>query len=268
MTHSPDLAAAPAVDLELVDFSVALARKAGELTLGYFRSAGLAIDRKVDGTPVTEADRRAERLIRSEIEAHFGDDSILGEEEPERVGTSGRQWILDPIDGTKPFTHGVPLYCNLLALDDEHGPAVGVINMPALGETVYAGRGRGCFVNGTPCHVNAHGEVDGAFISSSGLGAYWPDGPLDRIRKAGFEVRTWGDGYGYALVATGRIEAMADPRAEPYDLAPMPVILHEAGGSFTAWSGNGSIREGNGLATNGLLHDTVLSLLAPGGFPG
>jgi fructose-1,6-bisphosphatase/inositol monophosphatase family enzyme len=99
-------------------------------------------------------------------------------------------------------------------------------------------------------------------LSSSGLGDYWPDGPLDRVRKAGFEVRTWGDGYGYALVASGRLEVMVDPRAEAYDVAPMPVILAEAGGRFTAWSGSDSIHEGNGLATNGLMHDEVLALLA------
>ncbi len=253
--------AAPVADPELLDFAVQLARRAGEFTLGYFRSADLAIDHKGDGTPVTDADRGAERLIRADIEANFPDDAILGEEEPERPGTSGRRWILDPIDGTKAFTRGVPLYCNLLALNDAHGPAIGVINLPALGETVYAGRGLGAFANGVPCHVNERTEVAGSFLSSSGLGDYWPDGPLNRVRKAGFEVRTWGDGYGYALVATGRIEAMVDPAAEPYDIAPMPVILVEAGGRFSAWSGADSISDGDGVATNGHIHTEVLALL-------
>ncbi|HVX19199.1 MAG TPA: inositol monophosphatase family protein [Acidimicrobiales bacterium] len=260
MAYSPD--SAPPADPELLDFAVALTRKAGELTLGYFRSSDLVVDRKGDGTPVTEADRGAERLIRSELEARFPDDGILGEEEAERPGATGRKWTLDPIDGTKPFTHGVPLYCNLLAFDDEHGPAIGVINMPALGETVYAGRGLGCFLNGAPCHVNDRDTIDErAFFSSSGLGSYWPDGALDRVRKAGFQVRTWGDGYGFALVATGRIDVMADPVAEPYDIAPMPVILAEAGGRFTAWSGAESVTEHDGVATNGRLHDAVLALL-------
>lgn len=252
---------APVADPELLDFAVQLARRAGEFTLGSFRSTDLVVDRKGDGTPVTEADRVAERLIRAEIEANFPDDAILGEEEPEQQGTSGRRWILDPIDGTKAFTRGVPLYCNLLALNDVHGPAIGVINLPALGETVYAGRGLGAFANGVPCHVNDRADVAGSFLSSSGLGDYWPDEPLNRVRKAGFEVRTWGDGYGYALVATGRIEAMVDPQVEPYDIAPMPVILREAGGCFSAWSGADSISEGNGVATNGHLHAKVLALL-------
>jgi histidinol-phosphatase len=196
------------------------------------------------------------------IEDQFPDDGILGEEEPEKVGTNGRQWILDPIDGTKPFTAGVPLYCNLLALNDEFGPAVGVINMPALGQTVYAGRGLGCFDNGAPCRVNDRSVLDErTFFCSSGLGDYWPDVALARVRAAGFQVRTWGDGYGFALVATGRIDVMADPVAAPYDVAPMPVILSEAGGRFTAWSGKDSIHEGSGVATNGRLHDEVLALL-------
>lgn len=257
-------AAAPATDPELLDFAVAVARRAGELTLGYFRARDLAVDRKGDGTPVTDADRGAERLIRTEIEAAFPDDGILGEEEAERPGTSGRLWVLDPIDGTKAFTCGVPLYSNLVALHDEHGPAVGVINLPALGQTVYAGRGLGCFDDGAPCRVNDRRRIDPqSFFSSSGLGDLWPDAALDRVRRAGFQVRTWGDGYGYALVATGRIDVMADPSVAPYDIAPMPVILDEAGGRFSAWSGTASIREGTGVATNGKLHPEVLTLLAP-----
>ena len=116
--------AAP-VDPELLDTAVTLARQAGELTLQYFRRDDLAIDRKGDGTPVTVADRGAERLIREELEARFPDDGILGEEEPEKVGTSGRRWIVDPIDGTKAFSRGVPTYTTLLALEDEHGKLLG-----------------------------------------------------------------------------------------------------------------------------------------------
>ncbi len=134
----------------MLDEAVALAREAGEHTLGWFGTDDLVVDRKGDGTPVTEADRAAERLIRTRFAAVHPDDAIIGEEEDDRPGTSGRRWIIDPIDGTKAFTHGVPLYSTLLAVEDEHGPAVGVIELPALGETVYAGRGLGCFRNGTP----------------------------------------------------------------------------------------------------------------------
>ncbi|MGI8754797.1 MAG: inositol monophosphatase family protein [Acidimicrobiales bacterium] len=248
------------IDPELLDTAVTLARQAGELTLTYFRSDTLAVDHKADGTPVTEADRGAERLLRTELESRFPDDAILGEEEPERPGTSGRRWILDPIDGTKAFTHGVPLYTNLLALEDADGIAVGVINVPALGETVAAGRGLGCFANGAPCSVNDHDSLEGTYLSTSGYRP-WDDDCLLRAKHAGLNLRTWGDGYGYVLVATGRIEAMFDPAAELYDLAPVPVIMAEAGGRFTSLDGQDGPGHGNGLATNDRMHDDLLALL-------
>jgi histidinol phosphatase-like enzyme (inositol monophosphatase family) len=251
--------AAP-IDPELLDTAVTLARQAGELTLQYFRRDDLAIDRKGDGTPVTAADRGAERLLREEIEKLFPDDGILGEEEAEKVGTSGRRWILDPIDGTKAFTHGVPLYTNLLALEDADGIAIGVINVPALGETVAAGRGLGCFANGAPVSVNGHDTIEGTYLSTSGY-TPWDDDCMLRAKRAGLNLRTWGDGYGYVLVATGRIEAMFDPVAELYDLAPVPVIINEAGGRFTALDGQEGPGHGNGLATNGRLHDELLAIL-------
>ena len=134
----------PPIDQQTVDTALALTREAGDRTLRWFRSRHLTVERKEDGTPVTAADRDAERYLREQLAVHFPDDGVLGEEEAPTPGTSGRRWILDPIDGTKAFTCGVPLYSNLVALEDEHGIAVGVINLPALGETVWAGRGLGC----------------------------------------------------------------------------------------------------------------------------
>lgn len=247
-------------DPELLATAVDLARKAGELTLQYFRNTDLAIDRKGDGTPVTAADRGAERLIREELESRYPDDGILGEEEAEKIGTSGRRWIIDPIDGTKAFTHGVPLYTNLLAVEDSEGIVVGVINVPALGELVSAGRGLGCFDNGVPCHVNDRAGIDDAYLTSSGLSP-WDDDCLLRAKAAKCNLRTWGDGYGYVLVATGRVEAMFDPKAELYDLAPMPVIIEEAGGRFSDLAGNVTPDGGSGLATNGVIHDELLAVL-------
>ena len=248
------------IDPELLDAAVTIARQAGELTLQHFRHPELAIERKGDGTPVTVADRAAERLIREEIETRWPDDGILGEEEPEKPGTSGRRWILDPIDGTKAFTHGVPLYTNLLALEDADGIALGVINVPGLGETVYAGRGLGCFCNGAPARVNDHAEFETSYITSSGLSP-WDDDCLLRVKRAGLNIRTWGDGYGYVLVATGRLEAMYDPKAEVYDIAPMPVIIEEAGGRFTDVNGDVTVSGGSGLATNGRIHDELLKVI-------
>jgi fructose-1,6-bisphosphatase/inositol monophosphatase family enzyme len=133
----------PPVEEDLLRFAVDIAREAGELTLGWFRKDGLVVEGKDDGTPVTIADRSAERLLRERIAAAFPDDSVVGEEESDAVGTSGRTWVLDPIDGTQSFVHGVPLYGNLVSLEDEHGPAIGVVNIPGLDECVWAGRGRG-----------------------------------------------------------------------------------------------------------------------------
>jgi histidinol phosphatase-like enzyme (inositol monophosphatase family) len=194
------------------------------------------------------------------LAAAHPDDAIVGEEEADRPGTSGRRWIIDPIDGTKAFTHGVPLYSTLLAVDDEHGPAIGVIDLPALGETVYAGRGLGCFRNGAPAQVSERDRLPGSYLTTSGFD-YWPESSLAHLRASGMVMRTWGDGYGYALVATGRVEAMVDPSAAPWDLAAMPVIMGEAGGRFTDFAGADRVDGGNGVATNGRLHGDVLALL-------
>lgn len=249
-----------AVDPDMLAEAVDLARRAGEATLRFFRAEDLTVDRKADGTPVTQADRGAERLLRGEIGARYPADGVLGEEEGEAAGTSGRRWIIDPIDGTKAFTRGVPLYTNLLALEDDEGIAVGVINVPALGETVYAGRGLGCFCNGVPTRVSGRAGLRGAYVTTSGFGS-WSDSALASGRAARVNLRTWGDGYGYVLVATGRVEAMVDPVAELYDLAPMPVIIAEAGGRFTSLGGDPHPGRGSGVATNGLLHEDTLAML-------
>lgn len=251
---------APPVDRALLDFAVELVHDAGKATLAWFQSGDLTVDRKADGTPVTAADRAAERLVRERIAERFPADGVLGEEEPETAGTSGRRWIVDPIDGTKAFTRGVPLYSTLLALDDEHGPAVGVVGLPALGQAVYAGRGLGCWQDGRPAHVSDTADLRGAYLMSSGF-SHWPEGTLLAARRAGCELRTWGDGYGYALVATGRADMMVDPAAEVYDVAAMPVILAEAGGRFTSLTGTDGAGGGSGVATNGTLHDAALAML-------
>ncbi len=257
---SPSASAAPPVDRALLDFAVDLAREAGELTLRWFRTSDLAVDSKIDGTPVTAADRASERLVRERLAEHFPDDGILGEEESETAGTSGRRWIVDPIDGTKAFTRGVPLYSTLLALDDAHGPAIGVIALPAAGQVVYAGRGLGCWADGEPARVSTTASLGGSYLTSSSY-THWDDQALLAVKHAGCHLRTWGDGYGYAMVATGRADAMVDPAVEVYDVAPMPVILTEAGGRFTSVDGSRGAAGGSGVATNGIVHDELLGLL-------
>jgi len=256
---------APPADPDLLDAAVDILQAAGTLTLQWFDRADLAIDTKSDGTPVTEADRAAERLVRDRLAASFPDDTIRGEEEDDHVGTSDRIWIVDPIDGTKAFARGVPLYSNLLAVLDEHGPLLGVINLPAIGITVYAGRGLGCFRNGTPVRVSDRSVPTDCVLSSSGF-TNWPEPMLLGAKRAGFQLRTWGDGYGYAMVACGAIDAMVDPEVSLWDVAPMPVIMSEAGGRFTATDGSAVPLDGSSrvsaVATNGLVHDAVITALS------
>jgi histidinol phosphatase-like enzyme (inositol monophosphatase family) len=259
--------AAPAVDPSLLEEAVALLRHAGAITLRWFRAEDQGLEWKADGTPVTAADKAAERFLREQLAARHPGDGVLGEEEAPTEGTSGRRWILDPVDGTKAFSRGVPTYSNLLALEDEHGLAIGVINLPGLGETVFAGRGLGCW-SLTPAgervlaRVSDRTELAGSVVTTSGYDA-WSAAALVAVHGTGASLRTWGDGWGYALVATGRVEAMVDPVAAPYDLAPAPVILAEAGGRFTDLTGAERIDGGHGIATNGALHEALLGHLRP-----
>lgn len=251
----------PPLDQGTLDRAVAMAREAGDLTLGWFRAPDLAVEAKGDGTPVTAADRAAERRLRELLADAFPGDGVLGEEEAPVASRSGRRWILDPIDGTKAFTTGVPLYSTLLALEDEHGIALGVVHLPALGETVWAGRGLGCWSDRGPARVSTTATLEGAYVMSSAF-SHWAPGHVEALTAAGAVLRTWGDGYGYALVATGRVAAMVDPIVEPYDVGPMPVLLAEAGGRFTDLTGVPTIEGGSGIASNGLVHDQLLDLLS------
>lgn len=246
---------------ELVSFALDVVAEAGRVATRWFRSDDLEIETKADGSPVTVADKAAETLMRNAIAEAFPNDRILGEEFGD-TGTapSGREWVIDPIDGTKSFTAGVPLWANLLAVIDDGVPVLGIINLPAMNETVIGIQGKGAFCNGEACRVSDRATLDGAYAMTSGV-RYWPHGGLDRLADAGVILRTWGDAYGYALVATGRVEAMIDPLANKWDVAPISVILTESGGRFTDLSGVDRIDGGNGLGTNGRIHDQLLQLL-------
>ncbi|MBS1837876.1 MAG: hypothetical protein JST64_09285 [Actinobacteria bacterium] len=267
MESAPEVTAPP-VDEALVQHAVSWTRAAGELTLGWFNHPDLDVDRKGDGSPVTAADRAAERLLREQIRATLPDDAIRGEEEDDQSGTSGRTWVIDPIDGTKAFSRGVGTFSNLLYLQDEHGPAIGVINLPALGETVWAGRGRGCWFDGAACSVSERTELQGSYLSTTSLGE-WSPGMLERAVEIGVEVRTWGDAYGYALVASGRIDAMFDPALAWWDIAAMLVIIPEAGGRLTSRHGGDPATPNvdhpeyrySAIASNGRFHDGLVELL-------
>lgn len=247
----------------LLDDAVALCRQAGELTLRWFRAADLAVDTKADATPVTEADRAAERFLREQLTARFPHDGIIGEEEDDRPGSSGRSWVIDPIDGTKAFTRGVPLFANLLALVEDGQPILGVVNLPALREVVYAASGLGCWADGQRARaLSPAASLAGAYVMTSSVDT-WTPAALAALQAAGARLRTWGDAYGYALVATGRVEGMVDPVAAFWDLAPMPILLSEAGGRFTTRHGGPDPAGGSGVGScGGLLHDELLTVLA------
>lgn len=248
----------PEADQALVDMAVELATAAGALTRKWFDRGTVQFDTKDDGSPVTEADKAAERYLREQISLAFPTDAIVGEEEDDRDGTSGRTWIIDPIDGTKSFTHGVPLYGTLLSVVDEHGPSVGVIVMPALDEVLSAGRGLGARHNGRETSVNDNSDFESSYIMTSGL-EYWPDpAERDRLVNCDATLRTWADAYGYLLLATGRCEAVIDPLVKIWDIAPMQVIIPEAGGVLTDQIGAPWEEGRHIVASNGKIHNRVI----------
>lgn len=248
---------------ELLEFAVELGRGAGEITLQYFRKKP-ETSTKDDGSYVTIADRQAEKYLRRQIAERFPDDGFLGEEEGESTGRSGRRWIVDPIDGTFAFVHGVPFYGVLIALEVDEEPVVGLVNIPALGELVSAAKGVGCFLNGEPARVSATAELKDALLLSTDFSACarYGFGPAaERLQARAKNSRTWGDCYGYVLLATGRADVMLDPVMNLWDCAPLLPIMEEAGGTFTDWRGARTISGGNSIATNGLLFDEVMKLL-------
>lgn len=246
----------------LMNFGSHIAREAGDITLKYFQR--VSSKRKADGSLVTEADFESERFLRSEIKKNFPHDGILGEEEGEQPGTSGRRWIIDPIDGTFSFAHGVPLYGILIAVEIEDESVVGIINIPALSELVYAAKGCGCFYNGKRAHTNSSDRLEDALLLSTDFGSY-PDVKFKAASEVLQQVvaarRTWGDCYGHLLVATGRADIMLDPVMKVWDCAALLPIVEEAGGTFTDWQGQRTIYGGNALSTNGFLLEQVLGVL-------
>ena len=247
-----------------LEFAVQSAYEAGRLTLGYFGTEAARPEFKADDTPVTVADREAERLIRGRIEARYPNHGVLGEE----FGETGRsdsdhRWILDPIDGTKSFVRGVPLYGVLIGLAIDGVCEVGAAYFPALDEMLCAATGEGCYFNGRRTYVSTRPLAQGiacftgaASFAEHGRGAAW-----ERVLSAAGGARGWSDAYGHALVATGRAELMLDPIMNPWDCGPFPPILREAGGFFGDWSGNETIYANEAMSTTQTILSDVLRLV-------
>jgi histidinol phosphatase-like enzyme (inositol monophosphatase family) len=248
---------------ELLSVATDAAYLAGRRTLAWF-NAEVAVDTKADNTPVTCADREAEQAIRERITRFFPDHSIVGEEAGEqRGGNPGYKWVIDPIDGTKSFIKGVPLYGVLIGVEVRGRASVGVIYLPATDELIAAADGLGCTWNGRRARVSDVSRLEDATLNTSSITGSL--GRSDAYEKLIHRVklnRGWGDCYGYVLVATGRAEIMLDPVIKPWDCAPLPPILREAGGRFTTWAGEETIWGPDGVATNGALHRQVLQFPA------
>jgi histidinol-phosphatase len=265
-----------------------LARLAGDVALGYFDSArrsALPIEYKADGSPVTAADRGAEAAAREWIERHFRLDGILGEELGAVRPGARRRWVLDPIDGTKSFVRGVPLWGTLVAVAEGEAVLAGAIYCAAVGELVAAAVGQGCWWNGVRCRVSAEDRLaeatvlttDDRFLRVTADPAAppaWVRAEQERLRLGWHRVadraaiaRTWGDCYGYLLVATGRAEVMMDAVMAPWDTAALYPVITEAGGVLTDWEGVPTAFGGSSVATNLALAAQVRALLRAGDRP-
>jgi len=240
-----------------------LADAADAVSLPRFRATDLQVETKPDMTPVSEADRAAEQAIRKILQQERPDDGIVGEE----FGSSGegaRRWILDPIDGTKNYVRGIPVWGTLIALEQDGDIVVGVVSAPAIGHRWWAARGQGAFRNGDPTRVSSVAALSDAQLSynaqttceEAGLGPQ-----ALALARACWCTRGYGDFWSHCLVAEGAVDVAVEPIAAVWDLAPLKVIVEEAGGRFTDITGADRIDGGNALASNGLLHEEALGIL-------
>jgi histidinol-phosphatase len=250
-----------ALALELADL-------ADEITLGRFRARDLIVDTKPDMTPVTEADRAVEQLLRDRLAQAHPDDSVAGEEfGGADSGAAGRRWIIDPIDGTKGYVRGMPIWATLLALEIDGEASVGVVSAPALGRRWWCSRAGGAWLTDglseAPRRLQVSGvsSLDDAQLCYGGLDDWERlDGLLSLARRC-WRTRGVGDVWSYMLVAEGAAEIGVDPVVALWDLAAPRAIVEEAGGRFTDLTGAPRADGGSGLATNGLVHDSVLEII-------
>jgi histidinol-phosphatase len=247
-----------------------LADRADAISLSRFRAVDLEVSTKPDRTPVTEADLAVERAIRDRLAEARPADGVLGEEFG-AVGSTQRQWIVDPIDGTSNFLRGVPVWGTLIALAVDGDPVVGVASSPAMGRRWWASRGQGAWTTdapgGEPRRIRVSGvhELEHASLSFQSLAQWREAGYLDRLLSLAERVwrdRAYGDLWAYTLLAEGLIDVAAEFDVKTYDLAALIPIVEEAGGRFTSIDGAPGPSHGSALATNGRLHDAVLAALS------
>ena len=234
-------------------FALKLADLADSLSLPRFRALDLRVDTKADLTPVTDADRAVERALRERIAAERPEDGVLGEEEGDSGGPV--RWILDPIDGTRNFSRGIPVWATLIALERDGEIVCGVVSAPPLGRRWWAARGEGAFVDGARIGVSSVASLGDAVLSAT----YASD--LAVLEPRAWHARGFGDFWQHMLVAEGAIEAALDWTSKPWDLAPLGIMVEEAGGRSTNARGERTIYTGQLVSTNGKIHDEVLAIL-------
>ena len=238
---------------------------AGEDALAHYRrGAGARAQQKPDRSPVTEADQAVEARLRKYFEERSPTVGFLGEETGAANGTSGMRWVVDPIDGTRAFLRGIPTWSVLVGLEDEHGPAIGIALFPADGDLYLAVRGDGALGNGRPLRVSEVRELADAVISHGGLNQFTSGGEarlLERLAESTYTQRGFNDFDGYRQLVLGRVDAMVDPGVKPWDICPAAVIVTEAGGRLTSFSGEQTIHAGSAIASNGHIHDALVDLV-------
>ncbi len=248
---------------ELVDFASDLAARSGEIIARYFAAEDLAVETKPDASPVTEADRRAEEIMRDLIRARYPDHGIIGEEFGREAPDAELVWVLDPIDGTISFAAGSPLFGTLIALTRAGDPVLGVIHQPVVGQLMI-GTAAGTTLNGRPVRVREAGDLARATLLTTDLdliAEHQDAGAFSALIERTGRFRTWGDCYGYLLVASGRADIMADPIMNDWDLLPLVPIIRGAGGVISTWSGGDPVGGDSCLAATPGLHGQVLSIL-------
>lgn len=246
-----------------LDVAIAAAKAAGEVILPYFRTA-LQIETKADQSPVTAADRAGEQVIVEVLRQYFPDYGVLGEEFGTQPGNTNARWIIDPIDGTQNFIRGIPFFGTLIALEQAGEITAGVVYAPAQGDLLYASKGLGAFANGERLAVSAIAELAQATLLHGSLDLMLRDGHwagLTRLAQATRRQRGFGDYFAYTFVCRGQAEVMLETNIQPWDVAPLKILVEEAGGRFSDFTGTTSIYSGNAIVSNGHVHDAVLALL-------
>ena len=268
MTANPRPASSYDDDLRLAHV---LADSVEELIMSRFQADDLVVESKPDLTPVTDADRNAEQVLRENLRRARPRDAIKGEEFGE-TGDSPRKWIIDPIDGTKNFVRGVPVWATLIALVVEDEPVVGLVAAPAMHRRWWAAQGSGAWTgrnltSAKQIHVSQVSKLSDASLSYSSFNGWAERGKdldLFRLSKEVWRSRAYGDFFSHMLVAQGSVDIAPEPELEDYDMAALVPIVTEAGGKFTGLDGRPGCWSGNGMSSNGILHDEVLAILGDG----